>query len=187
MLKKPLPQSKLERWKVISSKMVLDTPWYKVQEEEVEIKPGKRIQYSVSLWHDIVFIVALTKDQEIVLVRQYKHGPQEIMLDTPAGYIDKGEDPLAAAKRELAEETGYTSDKWQKIGFFHQNTAKERGNNIHVFLVQEVTQSNPQELDETENIEVITRPFTEAKELIKSGKINSTGSAISIFLAQDYI
>lgn len=178
---------KLEPWKIISSKMILDTPWYKVQEEEVEIGPGKHIQYSVSLWHDIVYIVALTKNQEIVLVRQYKHGPQEIMLDTPAGYMDKGEDPLAAAKRELREETGYTSDKWQKIGFFHQNTAKERGNNIHIFLAQDATQSKPQDLDATENIEVQTIPFKEALNQIKEGKINSSGSAISILRAQEHV
>lgn len=187
MLKKPLPQSKLERWKIISSKMILDTPWYKVQEEEVEIEPGKRLQYSVSIWNDIVYIVALTPEKNIVLVRQYKHGPQAIMLDAPAGYIDKGEDPLVAAKRELREETGYTSDKWQKVGFFHQNTAKERGNNIHVFLAQEATQSKPQDLDETENIEVLIMPFKEALKQIKEGKISSTGSAVSILRAHEYV
>jgi len=88
----------IEKWKLLDSELVLDDKWYRVRKDTVEIKPGKVVDdYYLGIFNDIVLIVALTADQQIPLVRQYKHGAGEILTELPAGYMDDGEEPLAAA------------------------------------------------------------------------------------------
>lgn len=177
----------INKWKILSAEMVLDNRFYKVQKERVETKPGHEIDYFVSLWEDVAVIVALTARKEVILVSEYKHGVQEVLCQLPAGYTDKNEEPLIAAKRELAEETGFTSQQWKKIGFFHQNSSKERGNNLHIFLAQGAQKTSEQHFDENENIEVVNVPFQKALDMIKAGTINTASSALALLLVEEYL
>src|SRR5258708_32981468 len=106
----------MSKWKVLSSKYGFDTPWFKVLLETVELPNGKVVE-DFSMWaeRDVVFLFAITKDNKIPLVKQYKHGAQEELIEFPAGYIDKNETPEIAARRELLEETGYDYEKLTKF------------------------------------------------------------------------
>ncbi|OGY33571.1 MAG: hypothetical protein A3E37_05395 [Candidatus Andersenbacteria bacterium RIFCSPHIGHO2_12_FULL_46_9] len=176
---------KINKWKVLDSKLVLDEKWYKVRQEKVEIKPGKIADdYFLGIFNDIVMVAAITADSKIPLVKQYKHGAGEILLELPAGYIEDDEEPLAAAKRELAEETGFTAPTWHKLGFFYRNPTKARGNAIHLFLALNAEETHPQVLDDNENIELVIRSFHEAVSMAKSGKLKVSDTVLALLLAQ---
>lgn len=175
----------IEKWKLLDSELVLNEKWYRVRKDTVEIKLGKVIDdYYLGIFNDIVLIVALTADQQIPLVRQYKHGAGEILTELPAGYMDDGEEPLAAAQRELREETGFTAPTWHKLGVFFKNSAKTKGDNVHLFLALAAKETTNQELDENENIEVIMTPFEEAVSMAWSGNIKGSDSALALLLAE---
>jgi len=165
--------------------MVLDEKWYRVCRDTVEIQPGKVIDdYYLGLFNDIVLIVAITAEQKIPLVRQYKHGAGEIIIELPAGYTDDGEEPLAAAKRELREENGFTASSWHKLGGFYKNSAKTKGDNVHLFLAIDAKKTVEQDLDDNENIEVIMKPFKEAVEMVWEGSMKGSDSALALLLVE---
>ena len=90
-----------------------------VGEERVGLPDGREVDGF--LWirtRDFVAMVAVTESEEAILVRSYKHGTRTVSLAVPAGYIEDGEEPLAAAKRELREETGFASHDWISLGSY---------------------------------------------------------------------
>jgi len=175
----------IKKWKVLDSDLVLNEKWYRVRRDTVEIEPGKIIDdYYLGLFNDVALVVALTANQHLPLVRQYKHGAGEILLELPAGYIDGGEQPLAAAKRELREETGFTAPTWQKLGTFYKNSAKARGDNVHLFLALNAEKTTDQQLDENENIEIVVTPFAKAVAMAGWGQIEGSDSALGLLLAE---
>lgn len=175
---------KIRKWTTLDSKTVFDHRWYKVLQEKVEVAPGKIYDdYFMGIFPNIVLIVAITKDKKILLVRQYKHGAKKILLEVPAGYIDSKESPLAAAKRELLEETGYISNKWTKLGFYYSNPTKERGNGIYVFLAKNSRITGQSKPDDMENIEIQLIEIKDIAKMIKSNKIKVAGSVAAILLS----
>ncbi len=173
------------KWKLLHSEWILKEKWYKVRKDTVEVKPGLILDdYFLGVFGNIVLIVALTSNNNVVLVRQYKHGAGKILLEIPAGYLNEQEDPLVAAQRELLEETGYSSTTWESLGFFQQNPTKAVGNGIHIFLANNVEKTADQHLDATENIEVVTMPFAQALQAIHQGEIQVAGSALALLLAE---
>ena len=117
-----------------------------------------------------VNVVAITPAQEVVLIEQYRHGADEVMLEVPGGMIDEGEDPVEAAVRELREETGYVGDEPQLIGMVHPNPAFLT-NRCYFVLVRNARLAVAAQLDEGEDIEVHLRPLLEVPELIRLGEI----------------
>lgn len=177
----------INKWKILDSELVLDEKWYKVRREKVEVQPGQIVDdYFLGIFNDIVMVVALSADRKIPLVRQYKHGAGEILLELPAGYMDNGEDALAAAKRELKEETGFTAPAWHKLGYFYKNSAKIRGDAIHLFLALNATKTHDQNLDANENIKVIIKPFKEAVELAWQGDLKGSDTVLALLLANNF-
>lgn len=175
---------KIRKWKTLGSKIVFDHRWYKVCQEKVEVEPGKVYDdYFMGIFPNIVLIVAITKDKRMLLVRQYKHGAGEILLEVPAGYIDKKETPIKAAKRELLEETGFTSKNWTKLGFFYSNPTKERGNGIYIYLAKNAGKTTEPKNDEMENIEVQQIAIKDVVKMIKENKIKVTGGVAAILLS----
>lgn len=171
-------------WKTLSTKLVLNNKWYKVSKNTVEIAPKKIINdYYLGEFPNIVLIVAITKEGRVILVRQYKYGADEILLEIPAGYIEQGEQPLAAAKRELFEETGYKARHWKKLGFFYSNTSKERGNENYLLLALDAYKAGEQKLDTTENIELVLLPKEHVLKKVYAGEIKVAAVALTLILA----
>ncbi|MBI4094891.1 MAG: NUDIX hydrolase [Candidatus Liptonbacteria bacterium] len=179
-----MEKKSIHSWKLLGSKTVFDRRWYRVRRDRVKIAPGKIINdYFLGVFPDIVLVVALTKDGKIPLVRQYKHGAGKILLEVPAGYIDKYETPLHAAKRELTEETGYGAGTWKQLGFFYSNPTKEKGNGLYIFFAKGVTQVAKAKMDETEAIDVfLVRRDTVIKKMLKN-EIKVAGSMLALLLA----
>lgn len=173
-------------WKLLKSEWILQNKWYKVRKDTVEVRPGKIVDdYYVGVLEDYVMIVAITEDKIVPLVRQYKHGAGDVVTELPAGAIDDGEDPLAAAKRELREETGYTADSWEQLGYFYKSSAKSRGGNAYIFLAKNAKKTSGQDLDDTEDIEVIEKLFQEALAMAKSGELQGIDTVLALLLAEE--
>jgi 8-oxo-dGTP pyrophosphatase MutT (NUDIX family) len=127
-------------------------------------------------------ILAVTKNNEVVLVRQYRHGVQEVLLELPGGVVDEGESPLEGAKRELMEETGYKAGQIIEVGKFYPNPAIQQ-NILYCYLATDVEWAGEQDLDESEEIEVVLVPLDELVEMVKQGKLLHALNVAAIFQA----
>jgi ADP-ribose pyrophosphatase len=138
--------------------------------------------FDVLHFADWVNIVALTKDDEIILIKQYRVGNDDVTIETPGGAFEMGEDPLDTAKREMLEETGYESKNWEKLTAINPNPAFMT-NKLHIFLALDCELTSPQNLDELEDIEVFTCPISELHEMIKADKIDHSLVITALFFA----
>lgn len=119
---------------------------------------------------DWVNVVATTADRDIVLIRQYRHGSNEVTLEIPGGIIDPGETPLEAAARELTEETGYVARSFRIIGRVRSNPAII-DNWTWTVLATDAVATGLNGPDEHEDIAVELRPLESIDDLLRSGAI----------------
>ncbi len=178
----------LKKWKILQSKMVLDHRWCQVRQDEIELPNGQIIDdFFVIVRPEIALVLPITNQQEIVFVRQYRHGVGEVLLELPAGSFDATkEDAAIAAVRELQEETGYTAQKVTKLATLYDNPVKDT-NKIHLFLAENVTKSGNQNLDITEEIEIVLIPLESVLNKIAQGEISVTGTITALFLGLKFI
>ena len=125
-----------------------------------------------------VGVIALTDDDCICLVRQYRHPYGEVIYEIPAGKLEIGEEPLACGKRELSEEAGYTAEKWQSLGIVYPTPAY-CSEKIHIFLATDLTKGDAH-LDQGEFVESITLPLKDAVQMVMSGEIKDAKTQIAI-------
>ena len=142
----------IKPWEVLSSKHIHEC----VRVDTCRVN-GKIIEPLVFEYGTFVTIVAITKGKEVVLIKQYRHGAQKILLEFPGGGVHQDETPMEAAKRELLEETGYTSDTFVQIGIVSPNPASHNNHAIS-FLALDAEKVNEQNLDDTEEIKVTLKP-----------------------------
>ncbi|MBO0358524.1 NUDIX hydrolase [Hymenobacter sp. BT186] len=167
----------IKPWTTLHSELVVDHRWYQLRRDHVQLPTGQQLDdYFVSVRANVALVFALTDDQHVLFVRQYKHGIGEILTELPGGVVDAGEtSPLAAARRELLEETGYASDDLEQLAEVSDNPTKDT-NRIYFFLARNARRVAAQHLDETENIEVLKVPLADIERMILSGQIKVAGS-----------
>jgi ADP-ribose pyrophosphatase len=132
---------------------------------------GMQKRFSVIEAVDWVNVIALTPKDEVVLIRQYRVGTEQVCLEIPGGMVDAGEDARTAAARELAEETGYTSSTWKHLGTTAPNPAI-MNNHLHSFLALDAEQTVEPHLDGSEVVTVTTVPLPEVTQLLRTGAID---------------
>jgi len=130
-------------------------------------KPMRRAVLETPDW---VNVVAYTTDRRIVFVQQYRFGADRVTTEIPGGVIDPGEKALEAARRELREETGYTSGSWRSLGAVEPNPAFLT-NLCHHYLAEDAELTHELELDEGEDIGVLVLSEGEVLEGLRSGEI----------------
>ncbi|MBH47344.1 MAG: hypothetical protein CME71_04145 [Halobacteriovorax sp.] len=133
-----------------------------------------------------VNIVAITPDHQVLHVRQYRQGVDEVTLEIPGGAIDPGEEPLVAAKRELKEETGYESSDWLKLGVVDPNPAFQ-SNHCHVYLAKQCHKVCEPSLDPLEELEVELIDKKQLPSLVSGGEVKHSLVLSAYFLARDYL
>ena len=172
----------LKPWRLIRSKIVFEHRWYKLRRDFIALPDGRRIDdYFISLRPEVVLIFPITADNEVVMVKQYKHGPQQLLIEFPGGtFIGGKEDPKLAAERELAEETGYTSGDMQFLGTAWDDPTRQ-DNRQHFFLAKNAKKTQKQQLDEHEDIEVVLIPLPKFKRMCQNGEICVTGTLALAF------
>lgn len=172
---------KQQSWRIVSSEYLVNAPWAVLRKDSCIMPNGYIVpEYYILEYPNWVNIVALTEENMIILVRQYRHGVKESILEIPGGVIDEGEDSLTAAKRELLEETGYWFDSFEKICDLFPNPATS--NNITTtYLARGGKKVQEQELDSQEDIEVILKSPCEVKQLLLQNKFGQALHSAALF------
>lgn len=160
------------KWHQTEDKKLCETPIFSLNKTTV-VPPGQTYSYPFYIINapEWVNVIALTSQNEIVLVEQYRAGTDEPTLEIPGGMVDKNEMPPVAAKRELLEETGFRSHNWSSLGKVSSNPAI-MSNYTHVFLARDCIKTNPQQTDLTEDIAIHTLPVTEFLNLVRNGTVH---------------
>jgi ADP-ribose pyrophosphatase len=159
-------------WKLISSKKESSFRIFDLRTDHaVSPRTNKGHDFYVLESPDWVNVIPLTRQEEVVLVRQYRHGIRQVTLEIPGGLVEQGDSPEETARRELLEETGYSASEMILIGSVYANPAFM--NNIcYTYLARDVSLSSAQEQDEKEDIEMVVKPLKEIPRLIRDGEIS---------------
>lgn len=140
----------------------------------------KESDYFVIQSSDFVNVLALTKQKEVVMVRQFRHGREGYSWEIPGGLVDPGEAPLDAGVRELKEETGYVGSAARIYATCSPNPAI-MNNTCHFVLVEDVVFSGSLDWDENEEIEVRMIPLSEIKEYCRDGRIHHSMTLSALY------
>lgn len=170
---KPLKESRIWQGRLLD-----------VWQDEVLLPNGKTATREYIRHPGAVVIFATTEQGEILMERQFRYPARQSFWELPAGKLEKNEDPLKAAQRELLEETGFASENWQHIGKIHIAIGYS-DEIIHVFTAQNAHKIAPQHLDENEflNVHLLSKP--QLKEWIQIGKITDS-KTLSVWALLDF-
>jgi ADP-ribose pyrophosphatase len=149
---------KPQRWKKLGARLVAKTRIFEVESVDFHHPdhPAPRDFFLINA-PDWVNVLALTPAHEIVLVRQFRFGTNDISLEIPGGVMDAGEDPVTTALRELQEETGFTGKNARLLGSVHPNPAMQT-NRCHLVFVEQAVRKGDTKWDRDEEFEIFTAP-----------------------------
>ena len=164
----------ITKWKVLEREVIkhVNKCGFSRSIEDVtfELPDGKQQTFSLKKEGCVVAILALDEKGDVILTRQFRPGPEEVLDEVPGGGVEKGEDPLTAAKRELLEETGYESENWkylcQPLECAYSNIER------HAYVAIDCKKTSDQNLDDTEFIEVIIKTKDDFIHQLVNGKLS---------------
>ncbi|MHB8796894.1 MAG: NUDIX hydrolase [Thermoanaerobaculia bacterium] len=159
-------------WRVVRRESVADCRVFRVR-RDLAVSPVKGTEHAFFVLEgaDWVNVVALTEAGKMLFVKQWRHGTGEVTLEIPGGSVDADDaSPLAAARRELLEETGWASDDWTELGWVSPNPAIQ-SNRCYTFLARSCRKVGVPSPDGTEDLRLEAVPETEVPELVRSGRI----------------
>ena len=162
---------KPDSWKQVLSDEVADCRVFRVRRDTcIRDSDGKSSDFFVIENPDWVNVIAINKADEVVLIEQFRHGTEEIELELPGGLVDDGEAAEEAAKRELLEETGYSSNRWKLLGKSSPNPAIQN-NTIYHYLALDCEKTSETAFDLHESITTKLVSRCKADDLIDDGSI----------------
>jgi len=166
--------------KTISSQQIYDGRILKLRVDTVRLPSGRVTKREIVEHEDCIAIVAIDGDDNVLLVKQFRKAVEKEVLEIPAGGIEPGEEPVAAVKRELREETGFLPQRVERIGGFYSAPGYS-SEFLHLFVASELT---PEKLlaEDTESIKVERVPISQILELIRTGVISDAKSVAGLLM-----
>ena len=169
--------------KLVSSKLAFKGRVFNVFTDTLEEPGGHRHTKDVIRHNGSVVILAVDEsknpaDPDVIIERQYRHAAGQYLIELPAGTRDPGESPLAAAKREMIEETGYRAKRWTMLLKYFASPGF-LGEWMQIFVARDLREGEAKpELDE--NLEVFRMPLSEAMKLVAEGKIHDGKTLVGL-------
>jgi ADP-ribose pyrophosphatase len=167
-------------WKVLRTERGPEYHIFKTRQDLIENPRNGKVLNAIILeapeWVDVV---AITPAQKIVTVRQFRFGIRKMSLELPAGLVDPGENPLQAAQRELAEETGYTAREWKPIGWSYACPAFLT-NRAHHFLARDARKTNTPNPEEGEDLECREMTLEEIRDAIRGEEMRNAMTLVAL-------
>ena len=160
------------KWKILSSEYLFDDLWFKVRKDICETPQGKIVNpYYVYEFPTWVTAFALTEDEKVIMVHQYRHALGEVCIELPGGCVDDTDKSLQdAVARELLEETGYSFSFFEYLGKISPNPSTNN-NLMHMFMAKGGKKVAEPQLDGNEELEVELFTIDEVKQMIRENKI----------------
>ncbi|MHB8631427.1 MAG: NUDIX hydrolase [Candidatus Limnocylindria bacterium] len=174
----------MKPWRVLAKRILLERPpWFTVGLETVELPDGRVVaDFGFIDMLEFAVVVPITVTGETILIRSYKHGTRGIALSLPAGGFHTGEDPLAGAKRELLEETGFEAERWESLGRFVVDSNRGCGA-MHAFVARDARKTSEPNSGDLEEQQLILMPFADALAKLRAGDIAQLSTAAALGLA----
>jgi ADP-ribose pyrophosphatase len=172
-----------ENWERLRSERLFETPYFVLRSDRLRLPDGAiKDPYYVVERPDAAIVFPLTSEGEVVLVRQYRPPLERMELGLPAGLVEVGEKPEAAARRELLEETGYSGGEWELLGSVASSPSL-KDNWAYLFLARGVEETSEPDPDEHELVEVVRVSVGDLPALIRGGEIVSSSGVAAVMLA----
>jgi ADP-ribose pyrophosphatase len=163
----------------------VESPWYRLRRDACRLPDGTVIDpYYVREHLGFAVVFAVTPDDQVVFARQYKHGFGEFVLELPAGAIEAGEEPIACAKRELEEETGYVSDEFEPVAEYIADPTSSTGK-LFLFVARGAVLQGVRSLDPTEDIDTVLVPLGRVIDEVRSGNVCAQSQVAAIYTVLD--
>ena len=180
-----LPISEPPRTRLVGSELLDTSPWRAVVSDSLALDGARTTSYTYLATPRAVFVVPVTTEGELLLVRQYRHPVRDWTLEVPAGSVEDGESPLDAARRELAEEVGGLASDWRHLTTFYSSSA-------HISLRSDAFLATGVELeeaqpDEDEDVALVRLPVPTALERTRRGGFAEGQTALAILLSAPYL
>jgi 8-oxo-dGTP pyrophosphatase MutT (NUDIX family) len=167
--------------RTLSSQPIINTRWLQVNQQRVQTPSGQIFDdYYVARKADFAMVVALTPDNEVVMVREWKHGVKSYVWNLPAGGIGENETPRQAIERELVEETGYTAEEFHLLGNHFHVSSSWLEDRAYLFRATNARKVAEPRLEDTEDIEVHLVPFDDVVEMVRNGQITDPYTALAV-------
>ena len=168
-------------WRVRSTRHLFESKWYDLRQDELTLPGGQEITYTFVEHPGYAMVVPLLDDGRVLMERIWRHTLQRTTLECPSGGLD-GDEPEAAARRELEEETGHRATTWRPLGRFFGSSGIS-SEQFHLFLATGLTDDGRMDREPTEDMELVRVPFGELRSRVLAGELGDAPSALGLLLA----
>lgn len=176
-----------KKWQIIRSTFQANLRMFEARFDKlINPRNNKEIEIVVLAGDDAVNVVGITRRNTILLIEQYRFGIHDYTTEIPGGLIDKNEEPIEAAKRELREETGYGGSNWQYLGKIPQNPVFQDAY-IHHFIALDIEKKYKTQLDDAEDISILELSIKEVREGLKRGAFQHPHTVSAFMLCLDIL